>query len=265
MITSPLHASRRGTAASIVLLASMILSTIGCADEGVPEDPALKQVIGPAGQGGDPASGLAWQAVLVDWPKQGNLSILYSDPATQARFENWMDGARPLVAPPKEIHATLAKVQGFNARLIALDGDWGMMPDRKMVRAMSVRGLRKTLWADVRRAAVRGDAERATDLLVVMANLPRISHAYDGSVRGLLATVSASDSLGWAMKNVAGEKVELDESQKARIRTATGWLDDPSPFGEADPETDPRRVAVLGEFQRVTRPNLIEARSRLCD
>jgi hypothetical protein len=265
MITSLLHASRRGTAASIVLLASMILSTIGCADEGASEDPALKQVVGPAGQGGDPASGLAWQAVLVDWPKQGNLSILYGDPATQARFENWMDGARPLVAPPKEIHATLDKVQGFNDRLIALDGDWGTMPDRKMVRAMSVRGLRKTLWADVRRAAVRGDAERATDLLVVMANLPRISHAYDGSVRGLLATVSASDSLGWAMKNVAGKNVELDESQKARIRTATGWLDDPSPFGEADPETDPRRVAVLGEFQRVTRPNLIEARSRLCD
>lgn len=264
MITSPMHASRRGTATALVLLASLILSAIGCADEGVPEDPALKQVIGPAGQGGDPASGLAWQAVLTEWPKQGNLAILYGDPATQARFENWMDGARPLVAPPEEIHATLDKVQSFNDRLIALDGAWGTMPDRKMVRAMSVRGMRKTLWADVRRAAVTGDAERATDLLVVMANLPRISHAFDGSVRGLLATVSACDSLGWAMKNVAGEKVELDESQKARIRTATGWLDDPSPFGEAD-RGDPRRVAVLEEFQRVTRPNLSEARGRLCD
>lgn len=256
---------RSGAIAPVVLLGFMSVFVMGCDGGDGSEDPALRQVVGSAGRGGDPASALVWQAVLADWPKQGNLSILYGDPAIQARFENWMDGARPLVAPPEEIHATLDKIQVFNDRLIALDGGWGAIPDQEKVRAMSVRGMRKTLWADIRNAAVDGDAERATDLLVVMAGLPRVSHAYDGSVRGLLGTVSACDSLGWAMNNVAGKDTGLDDAQKDRVRAALDWLDDAAPFGEADPETDPRRVAVLGEYQRVTLPNLMKARARVCD
>ncbi len=265
MIHPQMKLRRNPGVAPVVLLALMSAFIMGCDGGGTSEDPALRQVVGSAGRGGDPASALVWQAVLADWPKQGNLSVLYGEPAIQARFENWMDGARPLVAPPEEIHATLDKIEVFNDRLIILNGGWGAIPDPKSVRAMSVRGLRKTLWADVRRAAADGDADRATDLLVVMAGLPRVSHAYDGSVRGLLGTVSACDSLGWAMNNVAEKDTGLDDAQKARVRAALGWLDDEAPFGEADPETDPRRVAVLGEYERVSLPNLMKARTRLCD
>ena len=238
--------------------------TGGCQDSG--SSSQEKQVFGSAARGGSAEAGQVWQAALLAWPKQGNLSILYGSPRVQAEFENWMDGRRRLVEPGEDLLPVFDKIESFDAPLIALNGAWGPLPDPKTVRAMAVRGMRKTLWADLRLAAVRGDGSRVTDLLVVMCNLPRVSHAFDGSTRGLLATIGTCDAIGWGMRDASGAGVELDDQQKSRIREASSWLDQPLPFGAAgDTEEDQRRAGILEQFATMNLPTIRTARSQLLD
>lgn len=224
------------------------------------------ELFGTAADGGTAEAGAAWQAALEAWPREGNLSILYGSPHIQGQFENWMDGRRPLVVPAEDLLPLLAQVKEFDDSLIALDGAWGPLPASDQVRAMAVRGMRKTLWADLRFAAVEGDSSRATSLLVVMCNLPRVSHVFDGTTRGLLATIGACDAIGWAMRDMKLSGVSLDQDQKARILEASSWLDAPAPFGVvADEAADQRRAGILREFDLKNRPSVLEAREALVD
>ena len=256
------------TAASRLVLLFVILLVGffagGCEDGGSSTTSSgEKQVFGSAARDGSPEAGKVWQAALEAWPREGNLSILYGSPRMQAEFENWLRG---LSTPKEELMPVFEKIEQFNDRLLALDGAWGPLPDPDKVRAMAVRGMRKTLWSDLRFAVVRGDAERATEVMVTMCNLPRVCHAFDGTTRGLLATLGTCDAIGWGMRDISSGGLELDEGQKSRLRAASSWLDAPSPFGTVDvPEDEPRRVEMLAQFRNQTLPPIMDARSRLLD
>ena len=145
-----------------------------------------------------------------------------------------------------------------------LDGRWGRIEDPDAVRSMAIRGMRKTLWADLRAAITSDDPERATDIMVVMCNLPRVAHAYDGSVRGLLSTIGTVDAIGWGMRDMAQAGISLDDRQVARLVAASAWLDEPAPFGRAmDEERDARRASVLAQFDASNRAAVLKARQQL--
>ena len=203
-----------------------------------------------------------WQANLEVWPKQGNLSILFGSSRIQAEFENWM---RQAPTKPNEIlMPVIQKVRSFNDSLIALDGGWGPLPDPEKVRAMAVRGMRKTLWADLRVSVAQGDVERVTDLLVLMCNLPRVQHAFNGSARGLLETVMSCDGIGWGMRDALEARLVFSDEQKAKIRKASSWLEKPDALGAvADPESDPERARILDDFKKTSLPIIIDLRAKL--
>ena len=214
-------------------------------------------------EGGNVEAGKVWQEALEAWPKEGNLSILYGSPTMQSKFENWM---RSLSKPDEALAPVFAKIAVFNDRLLALDGEWGPLADPDKVRSMAVRGMRKTLWSDLKVSVVEGDAARATGLLVVMCDLPRVCHAFDGTPRGLLATMGTCDGIGWAMRDMTYGGLELDAGQKERILAASRWLEEPAPFGAAvDPETDARRATMLEQFDSKGKPAILAARAALLD
>ena len=246
------------------MLLLLTLLVVACGDSGSSTSSSVEgEIFGTAAEGGTAQAGTAWQSSLEVWPRQGNLSILYGSPRMQAEFENWLRG---LGTPGEELTPVFVKIREFNDPLIALDGGWGALPEPDKVRSMSVRGMRKTLWSDLRLAVVEGDADRATDVMVVMCNLPRVWHTFDGTTRGLLATLGTCDAIGWGMRDMSTGGLELDEGQKSRIREASSWLDAPAPFGTVDvPEDDPRRAEMLVQFRNQTLPPIMDARVRLLD
>lgn len=257
----------RSTRSFAGLILATTLSLPAC--EQAPPDPAeaaARQIVGSAGQGGDPAAGAVWQQAFEAWPTEGNLSIVYGDPRVQAALDMWMMGQTPPRPLPEEGAQVLEKVRRFNDRLVDLDGAWGPIPDPSKVRDMSVRGMRKTLWFDARAAVAERNVDRLVDVLVVMANLPRVSHAYDASVRGLIATVGLADGLSWALRDAATPEfeIELDPEDCARLRQAAGWLDQNDAFGVADPELDPDRANVLAKYDGDTRVRVRETLGKHC-
>lgn len=246
---------------ALMLLLAAILA-IGC-DGGGSSSASIdeNEVFGSAAKGGTAEAGKVWQATLEAWPKQGNLSILFGSPRIQAEFENWMR-QRP-TEPSDTLEPLFEKISGFNDSLIALDGGWGPLPNPDLVRAMAVRGMRKTLWADLRESVAREDVERVTELLVVMCNLPRISHAFDGTTKGLIDTVGTCNGVAWGMRDAAEARLVFNEDQKARIRAASKWLDQPDALGVADPELDPGRAKILNSFKTEYLPTIMDFRAKI--
>lgn len=230
-----------------------------------PGEAAARSIVGPAGDGGDAAAGAVWQAALEAWPKEGNLSVLYGAPHVQGRMDAWMMGQMPPQPLPEVGKPVMEKVRAFNDRLIALDGAWGAVPEPSKVRAMAVRGIRKTLWADARLAVAEEDADRLADILVVMATLPRVSHTYDASVRGLVATLGLVDGLTWALRDATTDRfeVELDPAACERLADAIAWAEAEAPFGVAE-EQDPQRAKAIDGFERDTRVRLREMLAANC-
>ena len=263
-LTSPRHDSGRtfGGAFGWLLSAAFVV-LLGCGgSEPVSMEDA--EVFGSAAEGGVPEAGAVWQDVLARWPKEGNLSVLYGKPHIQGQFDAWMDGRQALSDPPETIQPVIARVQVYADPLRELDGRWGRIEDPDAVRSMAIRGMRKTLWADLRAAITSDDPERATDIMVVMCNLPRVAHAYDGSVRGLLSTIGTVDAIGWGMRDMAQAGISLDDRQVARLVAASAWLDEPAPFGRAmDEERDARRASVLAQFDASNRAAVLKARQQL--
>lgn len=252
---------------SILLLLPLLLAAWpGCG----PAEPdsvaeARKPLLGPAAEGGDEASAAVWQAALEAWPQSGNLAILFGEPAIQAAMDTWMRGEYPPASLPPQCEPVMEKVRAFNDRLIALDGGWGPPPNPSVIRSMAVRGMRKTLWADVRLAVAERDAERLTDLLVVMANLPRVGHTYDATARGVLDTVGLADGFSWGLRDATTPEfdIQLTDEQCARIRAAASWIDMDDAFGSPGPE-DERRIAVLGTYEAQTRTRTRDTLAKLC-
>ncbi|MCP4834439.1 MAG: hypothetical protein GY895_06690 [Phycisphaera sp.] len=255
-------AACRWLALSLLVIATS--SGLGCEKSGSSSaTDGEAAVFGTAAKGGNVEDARVWQSAFEAWPKEGNLNILYGSPAVQSQFENWM---RTSGEPDEVLAPVFVKLEAFNDRLLALDGGWGPLTDPDKVRSMAVRGMRKTLWADLKISAVNGDASRATDLLVVMCNLPRVCHAFDGTPRGLLATMGTCDGIGWGMRDIKMAGLELDADQKKRIEAASRWLEEPAPFGESlDPETDARRATMLEQFKSTGLPAILAVRSSLLD
>lgn len=249
------HQSRHRAIRSLVGVLSLAsLPSQGC--EPAPPDPAAlaaSQVFGHAAEGGDAAAGEAWQAALEAWPSEGRLEMLYGDQAVQGQMDAWMMGQIPPQPLPELGRPVMERIRAFNDQLIALDGGWGPVPAPARIRDMSVRGMRKTLWADVRCAVAEREVDRLVDVLVVMATLPRVSHAYDASMRGLIATIGLMDGLAWALRDAATPQyeIEFDAAQCARLRAATAWIDRGDAFGTPDPE-DARRLAALAQYEAKT-------------
>jgi hypothetical protein len=258
---TPHRVVRQGT---VLVLA--LFGLVGC--EEAPPDPAAlaaMSVIGPAGEGGDPGAGAVWQEAFESWPREGNLSVLFGDPEVQGQMDLWMMGQMPPSAVPEIGLPVMVKVRAFNDRLIALDGGWGSLPAPDAVRAMAVRGIRKTLWADARAAVAEGNVDRLVDVLVVMATLPRVAHAYDATAAGVLATVGLADGFTWAMGDATTEGfgIELDPSQCARLRKAASWLESPDAFGVPQPG-DEQRASVLKQYEERTRTRARQLLTQLC-
>jgi hypothetical protein len=241
----------------------LTLLSAGCGDSTMPD---AVGVAGPAASGGDSSHGAVWQQAFVAWPKEGNLSTLYGSPNVQAQMEPWLMGQVPPSPLPDIGAPVMEKVRAFNDRLIALDGGWGPVSEPQAFRAMSVRGMRKTLWSDARLSVAEGDVDRLVDLLVVMATLPRVAHAYDASPEGLLMTIGLADGFTWALRDAMAEGfgITLDSTQCDRVREAAAWMDVEGAFGVAFPE-DGRRVALLEEYESRTRPRARELIAALCD
>ncbi len=256
---------RAAVRGSLSLLTVLVLSA-GC--EQAASDPATlaeQSILGPAGQGGDPAAGAVWQEALEAWPRDGNLSVLYGEPKIQGQMDAWMMGQVPPAAVPDIGVPVMEKVRAFNDRLIDLDGGWGAMPDPSAIRGMAVRGIRKTLWSDARLAVAEGDEDRLVEVLVVMATLPRVSHAYDATANGVLVTLGLVDGFSWAMGDATrpGFDIELDAAQCERLRKAASWVEVEDAFGAAAPE-DARRASILDQYETKTRPKVRELLAALC-
>ena len=247
----------------VFMLLLVAVLAIGCEDGGSSATSnGENEVFGSAARGGTPEAGKVWQATLEAWPKQGNLSILFGSPRIQAEFENWM--RQPPTKPSEALMPVIQKVRSFNDSLIALDGGWGPLPDPKKVRSMAVRGMRKTLWADLRVSVAQENVKRVADLLVVMCNLPRVCHAFDGSTRGLIDAVMSCDGIGWGMRDAVEARLVFDDQQKASIREASSWLEKPDALGVvADPEKDPERAGILGNFKKTSLPVIMDMRAKL--
>lgn len=252
------------------LSSSVLLLVAGLAScEQSPPDPAeaaSRSIVGPAGQGGDAAAGATWQAAFEAWPKEGNLAVLYGDPAVQGRMDAWMMGQAPPQPLPEVGKPVMERIRAFNDRLIALEGAWGPVPEPSKVRDMAIRGMRKTLWADARCAVAEEDVDRLVDVLVVMSALPRVAHAYDASVRGLVSTIGLVDGLTWALRDATTPRfdIELDASQCARLKAAIDWSEQSGAFGTAEP-TDPMRSNALASFDDETLPRLRALLADHCD
>ena len=263
--TLPPAAMAAGRFIRLTVLLLMAVVIVGCGGGGSQSSPDDVEVFGSAAKGGNPEAGKVWQATLEAWPKQGNLSILYGTPNIQAEFENWMnvDETRPLVKPSEMLLPVFEKLKAFDDPLIALKGGWGPLPEPDKVRGMSVRGMRKTLWADLRESIADEDTERVADLLVVMCNLPRVSHAFDGTTRGLIATLGTCDAIGWGMRDALVAGIDFSDEQKTSIRKASSWLEKSDALGAVDPLEDPRRANILDTFQKKTLPRIMKIRSEL--
>jgi len=256
---------RAAVAGSLSLIVSMF-GVGGC--EQAPPDPATlaaMSVTGPAAEGGNAAHGQVWQDALAAWPREGNLSVLYGQPTVQGRMDAWMMGQVPPSPLPEVGGPVMEKVRAFNDRLIDLDGAWGAMPEPATIRSMAMRGIRKTLWSDVRLAVAEGDVDRLVDVLVVMATTPRVSHAYDSTADGVLATIGLIDGFTWAMGDATtpGFDIELDDAQCERLRQAASWVEVSDAFGVAPPE-DTRRASILEQYETRTRPRVRELLDALC-
>ncbi len=261
------HVRRRRAALSGPLLLVMSLAFVTACEQ-APTDPAVlaaMSVTGPAAEGGSADAGAVWQEAFARWPQEGNLAVLYGSPHVQGQMDAWMMGQVPPAAVPEIGVPVMEKVRAFNDRLIELDGGWGTMPEPDSIRAMAVRGIRKTLWADARLAVAEGDVDRLVNVLVVMATLPRVSHAYDSTASGLLVTIGLADGFTWALGDALTPafEIELDERQCERLRQAAAWVELPNAFGEASAD-DARRASVLEQYESRTRSKMRTLLGELC-
>ncbi len=263
------HAGRAGLPIGW-MAALLLVGLFGCGDSGssgisqIQAPTTRNEVFGSAIENGSPEAGVAWRDAALAWPKQGNINLLFENPSVQARFAEWMR-AEPgsLQSVPEVVLPSMEKLQAFNDRLISIDGAWGRLPDTEGVRPMAMRGLQPGLWFDLRHTATRGDVDRATDILVTMGTVPRVLHGFDGTARGIADAVKFANYIVWALNDVQSVPLEFDDDQRRRISQALIWVEEPSPFGVADPEIDPARANALREFDGNVRPLIVQARSRL--
>ncbi|MAH64834.1 MAG: hypothetical protein CMJ27_00325 [Phycisphaerae bacterium] len=256
---------------ALLIVAAIAVSSLfaGCgdADSGITVGVASGVAgTGPAARGGTPVGSTAWSTALKSWPKKGNSQIVASDSVVRSSFDQWLDARYPPVMPrDPQVVVLIENLRAFNTPITDLAGDWGVPDTGAAIRPQAIRGIGKTFWADLRYALVEGDQARAMDVIVAMANLPRVAHGFDGSVpRGLIATLATVDSFGWGLTDLLREDgaVEPTAEQCARLRDAASWLDAPEPFGPVG--EDENRQRIMKRYVEETRPRLRRQLDELC-
>jgi hypothetical protein len=221
---------------------------------------------GPAATGGTTAGSKVWTAALQSWPKKGNSQLVASDSVVRSNFDQWLDARFPPVAPrDPQVVVLVEDLRIFNTPITELAGDWGVPDDGAGIRPQAIRGIGKTFWADLRYALIEEDQARAMEIIVAMANLPRVAHGFDGSVpRGLIATLATVDSFSWGLTDLLREEgaVQPTAEQCARLRNAASWLDAPEPFGPVG--EDQNRQRNMKRYVEETRPRLRRQLDELC-
>ncbi|MAB71205.1 MAG: hypothetical protein CMJ54_01720 [Planctomycetaceae bacterium] len=254
----------------VAFAVSSLFAGCGDADSGITVGVASGVAgTGPAAKGGTPVGSTAWSTALKSWPKKGNSQIVASDSVVRSSFDQWLDARySPVMPRDPQVVVLIEDLRTFNTPITDLAGDWGVPDTGAAIRPQAIRGIGKTFWADLRYALVEGDQARAMDVIVAMANLPRVAHGFDGSVpRGLIATLATVDSFGWGLTDLlredgAVEPVEPTAEQCARLRRAASWLDAPEPFGPVG--EDENRQRIMKRYVEETRPRLRRQLDELC-
>jgi hypothetical protein len=256
---------------ALVIVAAIAtgFSLAGCGDAGSGITVGVASGIvgtGPAATGGTTAGSNVWSAALQSWPKKGNSQIVASDSVVRSNFDQWLDARFPPTMPrDPQVVVLIEDLRAFNTPITDLAGDWGVPDTGAAVRPQAIRGIGKTFWADLRFALVEGDQARAMEVIVAMANLPRLAHGFDGSVpRGLIATLATVDSFSWGLTDLLREDgaVEPTTEQCERLRRAASWLDVPEPFGPVG--EDENRQRIMRRYLEETRPRLRRQLDELC-
>lgn len=245
------------------------LPFVGCGDAGSGITVGVASGVagtGPAAQGGTAAGSTAWSTALQSWPKKGNSQIVASDSVVRSNFDQWLDARYPPIQPrDPQVVVLVEDLRVFNTPITDLAGDWGVPDEGAGIRPQAIRGIGKTFWADLRYALIEQDQTRAMDVIVAMANLPRVAHGFDGSVpRGLIATLATVDAFGWGLTDLLREDgaMEPTADQCERLRRAASWLEAAEPFGPVG--EDENRQRIMKRYVEETRPRLRRQLDELC-
>jgi hypothetical protein len=207
---------------------------------------ACDQSNGGAGGGGataatppaasDTPEGRAWGTALLAWPQQGDPGRLVKQPMHKSAYDLWNDIRIPpsQVVPEEYVLEIIRVSKPLIDPLHALNGGWAApVLDGGRLSPRSIRGIAKTIWADVRLSILEDDHDRVIGDLVLLANLPRVARAANPSDRGLMPTLGVAGMFGWAMTDVLGSGASFTptEEECVRLRAAASWLFDNEPFG----------------------------------
>ena len=151
-------------------LASMIVFASGCDESGstriVAGAGSGVAGTGSAAQGGTVNGGLVWGDSLNRWPKDGNSQFVAGDSVIRSSFDLWLDSRQPPRMPDDEgVVKLLNDLRAFNMPLTDLNGDWGVPPKDVAIRTQAIRGIGKTLWADLRLALIEDDQDRVVEVI----------------------------------------------------------------------------------------------------
>lgn len=253
----------------VVALFAVALPFAGCGDAGSGITVGIASGVagsGSAVKGGTTTGSSAWTAALQSWPKKGNSQIVASDSVVRSNFDQWLDARFPPVPPrDPQVVVLVEDLRVFNTPITDLAGEWGVPDSGAEIRPQAIRGIGKTFWADLRYALIEKDQARAMDVIVAMANLPRVAHGFDGSVpRGLIATLATVDAFGWGLTDLLREDggVQPTPEQCDRLRRAASWLDVAEPFGAIG--DDERQQRIMKRYVEETRPRLRRQLDELC-
>lgn len=259
--------SRGRVARSAACLLSLLATCVGCEraeDAGVVDRRA--EATPPIVAGSEGSAGRVWQAVLVDWPANGNIDQISVDGNASGRMRLWLDSRSGLSAPDQELSETIARLRAFHAPVVELDGAWGVPSEPSLVRGMAVRNLRYGLLADLRLALLEEDHSRLDRLLVIFATLPRVTFGHDRSERGLMAVAANLDALQIALDLVQTEHGAEGLDCEA-IQASIGWMDDAEPLGPAISSADAERAApspIRIRIEEKSIPRIRATLSTLC-
>ncbi len=178
----------------------------------------------------------AWGSALRDWPSMGDPGRVGKTSIDKSSFDIWNDiRVDPSTnQPPEVVVYIIEKTSPLVSSLCSLNGSWAQPnPGTGRISGRSIRGLAKSIWADLRLAIVKKDQARVFEDLVVLANLPRVARTFDPSDRGLMPTLAVAGVFNWGMMDAAraGEDFKLTSAQCQLLQNAASWVRQAEPFG----------------------------------
>ena len=185
-----------------------------------------------------------WARAFHEYARWGDPGKIAENSVEKSNYALWLNAAEPPRKPGPGVAAILNRAREIVDPLLALDGSWSPVldVDGKPISSRSIRGLGRTIWGDLRFALVSNDHDRVIGDLLLLANLPRVAAETDPTPRGFMTTLATMGIFGWGLSDVEmyremGGEWSISPAQYQQIRTAAGWIEQPSPFG-ADNEAN---------------------------